>query len=418
MSGKFFIFRFGDVEVREREFSIVTAAETSPVEPKAFRVLLHLLRNPQKLIPKQELLDAVWGETAVSENSLTRSVALLRRLLGDEARDPRYIETVATVGYRWVCKVEVVEESAGAVEAPFEPVVPPEADKRAAIQKRIWTWAFAGAVAMALCLAAAIWYLRRPLPPPRITAYTQITHDGRSKGLGGTDGNRLYFTYLSPNSIAQVGVNGGEIAPLPITLPGIDSSLLDLSPDGSNALVHVRSDSDSLWVVPLLGGPAKQVGYEDGAFSPNGASVVYSKGAGEVSVVRSDGTETRKLATVGPIVSGLKWSPDGKVIRFAQAGRLWELTSNGSGLHQLLPDWREQDIQCCGSWTTDGQFYVFIVQSGSTERQIWALDERRGPFRQPPSLPFPLTSGPKGSPLAPDFRVSTFPIPGYDYHTL
>src|ERR1035441_10013637 len=100
MAGKSFIFRFADVEVREREFSLVKAGEVLSVEPKAFRVLLILLRNPQKLLPKDELL------TAVSENSLARSIALLRRLLGDEARDPRFIETVATVGYRWVCKVE------------------------------------------------------------------------------------------------------------------------------------------------------------------------------------------------------------------------------------------------------------------------------------------------------------------------
>jgi len=102
MAGKSFIFRFADVEVREREFSLVKAGEVLPVEPKAFRVLLILLRNPQKLLPKDELLTAVWGDTAVSENSLARSIALLRRLLGDEARDPRFIETVATVGYRWL----------------------------------------------------------------------------------------------------------------------------------------------------------------------------------------------------------------------------------------------------------------------------------------------------------------------------
>ena len=83
-------------------------------------MLLILLRNPQKLIPKEELLNAVWGDAAVTENSLTRSIALLRRLLGDEARDPRFIETVATVGYRWVCKVEVEEESAGISEAAGE----------------------------------------------------------------------------------------------------------------------------------------------------------------------------------------------------------------------------------------------------------------------------------------------------------
>src|ERR1035437_4664218 len=68
------VFRFADVEVREREFSIIKAGEVVPVEPKAFRVLLFLLHNPQTLITKEELLDAVWGDTAVSENSLTRSM--------------------------------------------------------------------------------------------------------------------------------------------------------------------------------------------------------------------------------------------------------------------------------------------------------------------------------------------------------
>ncbi len=105
------VFRFADVEVREREFCLIKAGERLPVEPKAFKVLLHLLRHPGQLISKDELLDAVWGETAVSENSLTRSIALLRRLLGDDTHVPRYIETVATVGYRFVCPVEVKELS-------------------------------------------------------------------------------------------------------------------------------------------------------------------------------------------------------------------------------------------------------------------------------------------------------------------
>ena len=59
------VFRFGDVEVREREFRLIKAGEVIPVEPKAFRVLLFLLHNPQKLISKEQLLNAVWGETAV-----------------------------------------------------------------------------------------------------------------------------------------------------------------------------------------------------------------------------------------------------------------------------------------------------------------------------------------------------------------
>jgi DNA-binding winged helix-turn-helix (wHTH) protein len=119
IGSKSFIFRFADVEVREREFSLIKAGEALPVEPKAFRVLLILLRNPQKLITKEELLDAVWGDAAVTENSLTRSIALLRRQMGDETHNPRYIETVATVGYRLVCPVAAVEDPVGVVTAPF-----------------------------------------------------------------------------------------------------------------------------------------------------------------------------------------------------------------------------------------------------------------------------------------------------------
>lgn len=107
---KFFVFKFSDIEVHEREFRI--AGEVLPVEPKAFRVLLFLLRNPQKVITKAELLDAVWGDAAVTENSLTRAIAQLRRLLGDEIRNPRYIGTVTTVGYRFLCPVDVSDSTA------------------------------------------------------------------------------------------------------------------------------------------------------------------------------------------------------------------------------------------------------------------------------------------------------------------
>src|ERR1700730_16511275 len=113
MGNKSFVFRFSDVEVREREFSLLKAGKVLAVEPKAFRVLLLLLRTPQKVISKEELLNSVWGDTAVTEGSLTRCIWLLRRLLGDDSNEPRFIETVATVGYRLVCKVEVSESASG-----------------------------------------------------------------------------------------------------------------------------------------------------------------------------------------------------------------------------------------------------------------------------------------------------------------
>jgi DNA-binding winged helix-turn-helix (wHTH) protein/Tol biopolymer transport system component len=391
------VFKFGDVEVREREFSLVKAGETVTVEPKAFRVLLMLLRNPQRLMPKEELLTAVWGDAAVTENSLTRAIALLRRVLGDDAREPRFIETVATVGYRWLCKVEVSEELSAETEPSSEPI-PKFNDGKTANRRARWGWALAGGGVLAVCLAAAVWYLSRPLPPPRITAYDKITLDGHEKFLGGTDGSRVYFTQFSPETIEQVGVNGGEIAHVPINVAATSTVLWDISPDGSNALIesdeagHV---ANPIWLVPLLGGSAKRLGEgQFEAFSPDGSSVIYSSLDGEIFLARIDGTETRKLAKVGSTAQHFSWSPDRRVIRFTEGGLLWEMASDGSGLHRLLPDWKEPGTQSCGKWTPDGHFFIFDVDSRSSGSQIWALDERSRLFRRRPAEPIRLTAGP------------------------
>ena len=120
-ASKSFVFRFDDVEVREQEFTLVKAGKVLTVEPKAFRTLLFLLHNPQRLISKEELLNTVWDDAAVTEGSLTRCISLLRSRLGDDIRQPRYIATVATVGYRFVCKVEVSEDDSGNAAAAGKP---------------------------------------------------------------------------------------------------------------------------------------------------------------------------------------------------------------------------------------------------------------------------------------------------------
>lgn len=427
-------FRFGDVEVREREFSLVKAGEVLPVEPKAFRVLLILLRNSEKLIPKEELLNAVWGDAAVTENSLTRSIALLRRLLGDETHNPRYIETVATVGYRWVCRVEVSEESSGILEArgempgngeiaeatanPAAQVEEVSARQTQATQatdespKKGWKrWLYGGGL-VAVGLAAAVWYLHKPLPPPRISTYTQITHDGQEKSLAGTDGSRLYFTQISPRSIDQVGIAGGEIAQIPVALPEGTAFLLNVSPDGSNFLVDSTGSESPIamvWNVRALGGSVRRLGRAwDAAFSPDGESVVFST-EGDISVMRSDGTGAHKLAAIGGRAYMLAWSPDGRRIRFSKDGppwQIWEISSNGSDLHPLLAGWHTSSDKYSGGWTPDGKFYVFCSKTPGPDRsQIWALDERSGLLREPASEPVQLTTGPI------DW---TSPVPGKD----
>jgi Tol biopolymer transport system component/DNA-binding winged helix-turn-helix (wHTH) protein len=427
------VFRFADVEVREREFCLIKAGEVVPVEPKAFRVLLFLLQNPQKLITKEELLDAVWGETAVSENSLARSVALLRRLLGDDTHVPRYIETVATVGYRFVCPVEVREDANGGLAGAGRAKTgngsdPPPQDERGTVEavpagtrgwagwilRRRWLWATV--VIVVALLASAIWYLRRPLPPLRVTEYTQITHDDRHKIPVGTDGARLYL-YLDhqAQTSAQVPVSGGEVTPFPLPLP--QSCLGDVSPDGSSILA---SSSDggrqSLWSVQVPGGSLRRLlddvrlssyAWSSAAWSPDGKLLAYYTSDGGIYVMRVDGNESHKLVSAPHRLSTrmngeVRWSPDGTRIRFTWDYKLWEMSSSGSGLHPLLPDWHPSEWQCCGRWTPDGRFFVFLLSKQLASNlgavvpaaQIWALDERHGFLRPAHAEPVQLTSGP------------------------
>jgi Tol biopolymer transport system component/DNA-binding winged helix-turn-helix (wHTH) protein len=408
MGNKSFVFRFADVEVREREFTIIKAGKALAVEPKAFRALLFLLRNPQKLITKEELLNSVWGDVAVAEGSLTRCIWLLRRVLGDDINQPRYIATIATVGYRFICKVEVSEDGREEPEAPREPEVQGDLEKKVDNRKRSLAWVLAGGV-FALCLAGAVWYLHRPLPPLRLAGYTQITHDGISKLPIGSDGTRLYFTVFDPPSIGQVALSGGETAPAQVAVPGVAHPLLmDISPDGSSFLVvpEYRSYYSvlPLWNVRILGDSVRRLGsgYE-AAFSPDGKLVAYIPHWGEIWVVRSDGTDAHKLASPEGGVFSLAWSPDGTTIRFTRGdgenapNSFWEISADGSNLHQFLPSLDVSTNKCCGRWTPDGEFFLFQVRVQGClvpRSEIWAFDERRTLFRRRSTEPFQLTTGP------------------------
>jgi Tol biopolymer transport system component len=179
-----------------------------------------------------------------------------------------------------------------------------------------------------------------------------------------------------------------------------------VSPGGSTLLItSFVGGHGSLWNVEIPAGSLRRlltdVWVDSAAWSPDGKSVVYSAANGDLYVISSDGAETRKLAAVGGLPGPLSWSPDGSKIRISRDHRLWEVSSDGSGLHLLLPGWRPSSPQCCGRWTPDGNFFVFqsrvaifAFNGFVPASQLWALDERRGLFRRAPTEPVQLTSGP------------------------
>lgn len=80
-----------------------------PLTPKAFDVLLALVESGGRVVEKEELLKRVWPDTFVEEGSLTQTISVLRRTLGQSGGGPQYIQTISKRGYRLVAPVKVIE---------------------------------------------------------------------------------------------------------------------------------------------------------------------------------------------------------------------------------------------------------------------------------------------------------------------
>ncbi len=76
------------------------------IEPRVMQVLLVLVRQPQVVVPREHLLDEVWADRIVGEENLTRAISELRRIFGDDPRQPRIIETIRNHGYRLIATVQ------------------------------------------------------------------------------------------------------------------------------------------------------------------------------------------------------------------------------------------------------------------------------------------------------------------------
>lgn len=106
------IWVFGDFELDLGAWRLSKAGTPVALEPKAIEVLALLVRRAGEVVGKDEIHDEVWKDTAVTENAMVRVIASLRSALGDDARQPHFIETVHTRGYRFVSPVARRDASA------------------------------------------------------------------------------------------------------------------------------------------------------------------------------------------------------------------------------------------------------------------------------------------------------------------
>src|ERR1700690_3202431 len=94
-------YRFGEFALDPARRTLSRADSSISLSPKAFDVLLFLVQNPNRLVTKEEMLQAVWGGTFVEEGNLTQYISLLRKALGDNSEDTRLIATLTRKGYQF-----------------------------------------------------------------------------------------------------------------------------------------------------------------------------------------------------------------------------------------------------------------------------------------------------------------------------
>src|SRR6476620_7805521 len=111
------LYRFGTFSLDSRRRTLSRADSPVSLTPKTFDVLLFLVQNPNRLVTKEELLQAVWGDTFVEEGNLTQYISHLRKALGDKSEDTRLIVTIARKGYQLTPDVTVAAAAETAIQA-------------------------------------------------------------------------------------------------------------------------------------------------------------------------------------------------------------------------------------------------------------------------------------------------------------
>jgi len=154
------LYEFGPFRLDPEKELLLRDNETIPIAPKAFQVLLVLVRSKKEVVTKDDLLKAVWPDTFVEETNLSRNVFLLRKALGESPQDHQYIVTVPGRGYRFAEEVQLVPDEELIIVATSHSTVQVKETKP-------WGWITVGVVA--LSVVAVISFRQFGRRPPVLT---------------------------------------------------------------------------------------------------------------------------------------------------------------------------------------------------------------------------------------------------------
>src|ERR1700759_4524511 len=311
---------FGLFEVDLESGELWKAGFRVKLQTQPFKVLAALLEHPGQIVTREELQLRLWGRDTVVDfdHSLGTAVNKIREALGDSADSPRYIETLAKRGYRFIAPVNVLHTPSSGIDLTdatqaaelASPHGDPPADHafvaatgalppRTAPRYAQLLRPSRGALSI-LVLFFAVALIASYLPGSEHTAIApphipQLTHRGHlapgvdameSLAPAATDGVRLFAATIDNghDDVASVSLADGSVTPLSVPAEVAGPTLGDISPDGSRLLLrdHLSPESEQpLWAVPTIGGSALRIGNvlaHDATRMPNNGGILYAHG--------------------------------------------------------------------------------------------------------------------------------------------
>ena len=442
---------FGVYEADLQNGELWKAGRKVRLQSQPFKVLAALLERHGEVVTRAELQEMLWGKDVVGDfdQSLGTAVNKIRDALGDIADNPRFVETLARRGYRFIAPVtllpsvphtgdqsnltpsateplspENLDGSAvlpqPSVDLPYETISPETArvipEQKTGWRRPLpaWLWGVVcsfvlGAFALGGVLTWLVAAHRETSGAAPLLRIEQLTHIGRiAPGMPGmeslpaaaTDGPRIFVPVLvdGRSILSRVDVHTGAVQPIELPHEVASPMLGDVSPDLSTLVLrnHLSPESEQpLWLAPVSGGSALRLPNvlgHDATWMPDGKRILYAVG-NQLFVNRPEDGVSTLFATLPGRALWLRWSPDGSLLRMTvldplrHTMGLWQADSAGKNLQRILEGWDDGSSTCCGVWADDGKYFVFeATRDGHSD--LWRLAGKN------PTWPVRITDGP------------------------
>ena len=281
--------KFGEFLLDAKEKVLFREGKPVGMTPKAFELLRVLIEHHGHLVEKNELIERVWADTVVEEGNLAYTMRLLRIVLGDDKRTPRFIETISRRGYRFIAEVEDVTDKASNSDA-MQALHEPRAKASGELPKFRRYFVPVAAVFVIAVVLSGLWLAKSKSPE---SAAPFLTAPFASEKLS-TNGKvlRAIISADGKNVVYSNGIEGKQSVWLRQLESGNNVEIippsddfyygLELSPDG-NFLYFVRAPKSvarqfDIYRVSIFGGiPTKIVSGTDGwiSLSPDGGRISF-----------------------------------------------------------------------------------------------------------------------------------------------